>query len=111
MKLAHANRDILRLLLDHVHNRPVHLEALTVWKMIAFAKHYQIDDLLDRCHKFLVDRIAPHNCIELSKEINQNGDEDAKVNVELSDRIDQFLINNFELVSAHVNMRANDLLT
>ena len=69
--VTQANRDVLKIFADHLQGKTIQLEPITVWKVIAFAKKYQIDSLLIDCLNYLQDNITLANCIQALKEIQQ----------------------------------------
>ena len=69
--VTQANRDVLTLLDDHLHGRTIKPEPITVWKLVQFAKKYQMEMLLAECFNYLQDNITLANCMTVFNEIQQ----------------------------------------
>ena len=69
-KLMIANRDVLQIVNNYIYGKSLHLEPLTIWKVFKFAKHYQLNELIDKCMEYLESNINIRNFMEIFHEAN-----------------------------------------
>ncbi len=63
--LEEADRDVVDVLEAHVNGKSFHLEPITIWKVVRFAKRYHLQSLLEECFNYFQDNVTLNSCANI----------------------------------------------